>query len=69
MINDFLNMLSVATAFLATLALLFYLQKLTIGLIPLFRRSLYKTVQIGDIVFLGTSILMIVNFVEFYRPY
>ncbi|QDZ97906.1 hypothetical protein D0439_04390 [Lysinibacillus fusiformis] len=69
MVSEWLNMISITATFIAVLTTLYLIQKITIGLLPFFKRILFKSVSLGDPVFILTSIFIIYRYFDFYRPY
>lgn len=69
MIGEALNIVSVIFSFLAIFGTLYLLQKLTIGFLPIFKKILYKSLSLGDIIFISTTLFIIHNYIDFYRPY
>lgn len=69
MVSELLNILSVTAMFIAILGTLYLIQKLTIGLLPFFKKVLYKSLSFGDPVFILTSLVIIFKYFDFYRPY
>lgn len=69
MVSDLLNILSVTATFIAVLGMLYLIQKITIGLLPFFKRVIYKSISFGDPVFILTSMFIINRYFDFYRPY
>lgn len=62
-----LNAISMLGSFLLVFGLLFFVQRYTIGLIPIFHRHIGKF-AIGDLLFATTSLLFIFCFVDFLKP-
>lgn len=69
MVSELLNMISVTATFIAVLGTLYLIQKITIGLLPFFKRAIYKSVSFGDPIFIFTSMIIIYRYFDFYRPY
>lgn len=69
MVNELLNMIAVLATFIAVLGTLFLIQKITIGLLPIFKRAIYRSVSFGDPIFIFTSMFIILKYLDFYRPY
>ena len=62
-----LNTISMLGSFLLVFGLLFFIQRYTIGLIPIFHKQIGKF-AIGDLLFITTSLLLILFFVDFLNP-
>jgi len=68
-VSSILNTVSVIGSFCVTFGLLYFFMNLTIGFIPLFKKELFGKIALGDIVFPIVSLLIIMVFIDFYRPY
>lgn len=69
MISVLLNSISVIATFSLVVGTLYLIQKLTIGLLPFFKKNIYKTLVLGDPIFILVSLILVFNYVEFYKPY
>lgn len=69
MVDELLNIISVTATFVAVLGTLYLVQKLTIGLLPIFKKSLFKSLSLGDPIFVLTALIIIYKYIDFYRPY
>ncbi len=65
-----LNLISVTSAFLFAVGIIYCIFDLTIGKIKIFNSSfIWHGLQIKDFIFLFISIILIFKFTNFYRPY
>lgn len=69
MVNEFLNVISVTFTFVATLGILYLIQKVTIGFLPVFQKVMFRSLSFGDPVFFLTSLVIMINYFDFYKPY
>ncbi len=68
--GSFLNLISIISSFMVTFGVLFFLQKYTLGyLLKLNNRTLFGKYITSDIIFSVTSFLIILNFIDFYKPH
>lgn len=62
--NFLLTALSTTGTFFLLFGVLYFIQKITIGFLPIFRKTVFQRFILGDLLFSLTSILFIVTFVE-----
>lgn len=67
--DNLLNFISVTGTFLVVFGSLFFIQRFTIGFIPFFKKEINTRISRGDVLFTLTSLLFIIAFVDFYKPY
>lgn len=69
MISVLFNLISIIATFTLVLGILYLIQKFTIGLLPFFKKNIYKTFALGDPIFILVSLIFVFKYVEFYKPY
>ncbi len=67
--NKFLNILSLVGSFLIVFGVLFWLQDQTIGRLSILQDlNVFCFIQLKDLLFTATSLILILKFVSFYTP-
>lgn len=68
--KEVLNIISIIASFVVVFTTLFAVQEYTIGLLPIFKRKLiFKKLYLKELIFSFSSLLLILLFVEFIKPY
>ncbi len=68
--KESLNIISIIASFVVVFTTLFVVQEYTIGLLPIFkRRMIFNKFYLKEFIFSLTSLLLILLFVEFIKPY
>jgi hypothetical protein len=65
----FMNSISVIGTFLLLFGVIYFIQRLTFGLLPLFKKRINGFMSLGDLTFSLTTLLIIVTCVDILKPY
>lgn len=67
--DTLLNLLSIIGTTLALLGILFLVQSYTVGLLPFFKKHMYKSISRGDLIFCISTLVIFFSFFNVQSPY